>query len=763
MGRGGSKGKASKKGAADPGDSDIHLSRETGPRTYEYVGRVPSPANDPNGKGSGKDKGASATQGAKGKKGGKGGKPSGKPSSNDSDLRTPTPKKPAQDAQNTGSPPSRPKGTTKGCGASEGTKCAVGSGSKGGKAAKGGAADRAGKEGDVLIKGAKGAHAGKGVDQAGRKGGATGTKGAMDQAGKGKGALDHTGNKGKGAPDQTGKGSKGAADQTRKGKGATDRVADQAGKGKGATDRVADQAGKGKGAADRVADQTGKGKGAADQAGSKGTKGVVNKGTGVLADKGVKGAVDTKGGTKGAEQAGKGTQCDQAGKGMKGTCADDANVQRGKGKGGLIDHTGKRKSDNPPGDDRHVCRRVSFGSGLRKGLVAQWAATPPHSAARFEFLKAFLLDKEHLATIKVEPYFEELSESKEKEQFTELPLCMIRQKYEGVAGGKAFVENLLASQVGKKHPQSDDKEMRIYKVFDSVTVRDLSDKAVNVAAGLGSCGLCNQESLIAKLGTITVECTRIQKLVFNAAPFDDCLATMAYYKQDILKDYQNQVTDAEDIWLGHERKAAQKRKMEKAEEKKQKKQKEEEENQGQEEEDEYEDEEEPSTWGDGPGSEDEAKDGQEWEELDRLMYWKELSHTDWASALRVFCTLGSDGVVIDNGSFKCVYDGLQADLEAVKKFYNLQLISDAAEFISLHGDTPLTGIVGWSPWLRAAVCLALARIEELMLSNERLFTAADSVEMESMYMVFRSAYDRLANAALAANQCRRSAQIYRLI
>ncbi|OLP72499.1 hypothetical protein AK812_SmicGene48174 [Symbiodinium microadriaticum] len=91
---------------------------------------------------------------------------------------------------------------------------------------------------------------------------------------------------------------------------------------------------------------------------------------------------------------------------------------------------------------------------------------------RFEFLKAFLLDKDNLATIQVEPYYEELlgslSESKEKEQFTELPLCLIRQKYDGVAGGKAFVDNLIASQTGKKHPQSDDKEMRLYKIFDSI-------------------------------------------------------------------------------------------------------------------------------------------------------------------------------------------------------------------------------------------------------------------------------------------------------
>ena len=40
-----------------------------------------------------------------------------------------------------------------------------------------------------------------------------------------------------------------------------------------------------------------------------------------------------------------------------------------------------------------------------------------------------------------------LSESKEKEKFVELPLCLIREKYEGLAGGKDFVENLLKSSL----------------------------------------------------------------------------------------------------------------------------------------------------------------------------------------------------------------------------------------------------------------------------------------------------------------------------
>ena len=89
---------------------------------------------------------------------------------------------------------------------------------------------------------------------------------------------------------------------------------------------------------------------------------------------------------------------------------------------------------------------------------------------RFAFLKAFLLDREGLASIKVEPYYEEclgdltisaitnirllaflvysrLSETKEKETFTELPLCLIREKYEHLPGGPAFIKSILDSDL----------------------------------------------------------------------------------------------------------------------------------------------------------------------------------------------------------------------------------------------------------------------------------------------------------------------------
>ena len=48
----------------------------------------------------------------------------------------------------------------------------------------------------------------------------------------------------------------------------------------------------------------------------------------------------------------------------------------------------------------------------------------------------------------------------------------------------------------------------------NLRVRDLIDKSVNVAAGLGKCGLENQESLISHLGHIATHCGQIRDECF---------------------------------------------------------------------------------------------------------------------------------------------------------------------------------------------------------------------------------------------------------
>ena len=44
-----------------------------------------------------------------------------------------------------------------------------------------------------------------------------------------------------------------------------------------------------------------------------------------------------------------------------------------------------------------------------------------------------------------QPATSRLSESKEKEVFEELPLCIIKERYDKVEGGKKFIAELLQS------------------------------------------------------------------------------------------------------------------------------------------------------------------------------------------------------------------------------------------------------------------------------------------------------------------------------
>ncbi|CAE7814792.1 NaCP60E [Symbiodinium necroappetens] len=110
-------------------------------------------------------------------------------------------------------------------------------------------------------------------------------------------------------------------------------------------------------------------------------------------------------------------------------------------------------------------------TGLRKGLVEQWqAAVSP--TEKFQFLKAYLLDKE-MSSIEIQPYFEELSEQKNTEHFIELPLNKIVEQYGHLAGGPAFIESIKKDQAGRAHPQSTDENMRIYKIFKCMDFKSL--------------------------------------------------------------------------------------------------------------------------------------------------------------------------------------------------------------------------------------------------------------------------------------------------
>ncbi|CAE7342945.1 unnamed protein product, partial [Symbiodinium sp. KB8] len=471
-------------------------------------------------KGKGKSSGKATDKG----KGYNGGKPSGSspPSGKghgDPNFETPTPKRRNAECLASGTPPTRPDPNQSPTHAENDPKPTKGASQKG-VAAQGGKGNKGGEEQAQAAKGVKGAAVDGGAKNAldpkgkGQKGttkgaahhsdgnGSNGGYGSMASKGKGK-------TKGPGVDQNAG--TKGAADPsikgTRKGavdggtKGAVDEGVkgglDHKGKGKKGTAKGADQSGgKGSKGADAVdaSRDTSVDHGAMDQMSGKDKKGD-------QAGKGEKGDQSGKGKTK-CDQSGKGktkcdqsgkTKCDQAGKGK--TKCD----QSGKGKTKCDQAKGKKGATDQDGHQKDVGKRVAAESGdeydrrvwpiLRsdtgistlsdgQGAIQMQPLATRVDAQRipdeaygkgswpngFEFLKAFLLDRENLSSIKVEPYYEELSETQEKETYTELPLCLIKEKYEHLPGG----------QTGKRHPQSDSDNMMIYKVFDSVKTSSAS-------------------------------------------------------------------------------------------------------------------------------------------------------------------------------------------------------------------------------------------------------------------------------------------------
>ncbi|CAE7501413.1 NaCP60E [Symbiodinium sp. CCMP2592] len=137
---------------------------------------------------------------------------------------------------------------------------------------------------------------------------------------------------------------------------------------------------------------------------------------------------------------------------------------------------------------------MNSAQGLRKGLVEQWQAAVS-ATDKFAFLKAYLLDRD-MQSIEIQPYFEELSESQNTEQFIELPLCEIKEKYEKLPGGDKFIADLISSQKGKDHPQSTDPNWKIYKVFNCVKKQETPDCILVLFACLTSdtFPICKSES-----------------------------------------------------------------------------------------------------------------------------------------------------------------------------------------------------------------------------------------------------------------------------
>ena len=80
--------------------------------------------------------------------------------------------------------------------------------------------------------------------------------------------------------------------------------------------------------------------------------------------------------------------------------------------------------DMPPDErkrQREALRRRLAGPGLRPGLIQKWQAATSQQA-KFEFLRAFMLDPQNLSEITIEAKYVDMSEHDDSACWVELPL-----------------------------------------------------------------------------------------------------------------------------------------------------------------------------------------------------------------------------------------------------------------------------------------------------------------------------------------------------
>lgn len=89
-------------------------------------------------------------------------------------------------------------------------------------------------------------------------------------------------------------------------------------------------------------------------------------------------------------------------------------------------------------------RRMKETHTLRPGLLEKYQASHGSSQAKFELLRAFMLDRD-LSTITIESYYIDQSKQTDKDGWEELPLAQLRRIYTSPEE-KAFLENEIVGR-----------------------------------------------------------------------------------------------------------------------------------------------------------------------------------------------------------------------------------------------------------------------------------------------------------------------------
>ena len=124
--------------------------------------------------------------------------------------------------------------------------------------------------------------------------------------------------------------------------------------------------------------------------------------------------------------------------------------------------------------------------GLRPGLIQKWQSCQT-SKAKFEFLRAFMLDPQNMSSITIEAEYVDAAQHDENSQWKELPLVNIRQMFPGEAGQRFIQNEIISKQSGRQHPQDIDgsnPELRLYWVFTETSdvTRSRQSVATRVSA-----------------------------------------------------------------------------------------------------------------------------------------------------------------------------------------------------------------------------------------------------------------------------------------
>lgn len=124
--------------------------------------------------------------------------------------------------------------------------------------------------------------------------------------------------------------------------------------------------------------------------------------------------------------------------------------------------------DLPPEErkrQREALRRRLASGGLRPGLIQKYAASTS-SHAKWEFLKAFMLDPQSLGSVQIEAEYVSMAEREDSENWQELPLETLRKQYTTEAEQAFLQKQVIEKQPGRYHPQAPgDENMKLYWVF----------------------------------------------------------------------------------------------------------------------------------------------------------------------------------------------------------------------------------------------------------------------------------------------------------